>query len=111
VGRGYALDAPAGAEAHAGRELVWGARPQDLTLSAHGALRGAIDAIERLGSDGFVYVKTDAGTLAARFEGAASLKVGEPVAVAVAPGSIFFFDAQSGEALPLQSAPALAVAP
>ena len=68
-----------------------------------------MDAVERLGSDGFVYVKTEAGTLAARFEGAVQLQVGDAAQVSVAPDSIYLFDARTEEALPLQPAVAKAV--
>jgi multiple sugar transport system ATP-binding protein len=82
-----------------------GLRPQALALSSQGELRGEIEAIERLGSDGFVYVKTEAGSVVARFEGAPNLHVGEAAQISVAPGSLHLFDADGGKAL--AKAPAL----
>ena len=96
-GAGFSLAAPPGAPA--GGEVIAGVRPQAATLAAEGDLRGEIEAVERLGSDGFVYVKTPAGTVVARFEGAPSLTVGETAAVVIAPGSIYLFDAATGRAL------------
>jgi multiple sugar transport system ATP-binding protein len=96
-GPGFALPAPAGAPQ--GREVLAGVRPQSATLAADGDLRGEIEAVERLGSDGFAYLKTPAGTVIARFEGAPDLAVGSAAAISIAPGAIHLFDAQDERAL------------
>jgi multiple sugar transport system ATP-binding protein len=97
AGNGFSIAAPAGAIA--GGEVIAGFRPQSAALSDNGDLRGEIEAVERLGSDGFAYVKTPAGTVVARFEGAPSLTVGEQAAVAVQGDAIHLFDAGSERAL------------
>jgi len=111
IGPGYSVAAPPGAGIYEGREVFWGIRPQAMKLSESGALRGTVDAVERLGSDGFVFVKTEAGTLAAQFEGAAAVQVGDAAAADAPAEAIHLFDARTEEALPLQPAQARAVAP
>jgi len=96
-GAGFRIPAPRGAQQ--GREVFAGIRPQSMTLADGGPFRGEIEAVERLGSDGFAYVKTAAGTVIARFEGAPSLTVGASAAVAVAPDSVLLFDAGDERAL------------
>ena len=109
VGRGYSVAAPAGSEAYESRDVVWGVRPQALALSEKGELRGSVDSVERLGSDGFVYLKTEAGVVAARFDGPVSLKVGDTAHASIVGGAIHLFDAESEVALPLQAASAARV--
>ena len=106
IGPGYRLSLPA-ARAHSGRQVLWGARPQALAVAESGVLKGTVDAVERLGSDGFVYVKSEAGLFAARFDGSMGgrLQVGEAVAVTVPPESIYLFDAQTEAVLPLEQNP------
>jgi multiple sugar transport system ATP-binding protein len=95
-GEGFSLAAPAGVAE--GREVWAGVRPQSVTLAADG-LRGEIEAVERLGPDGFAYLKTPAGIVVARFEGAPSLQVGESAAVHVEPSAMLLFDAADERAL------------
>ena len=97
VGKGFSLPAPAGAPE--GREVVVGARPQAVRLAGDGELKGEIEAVERLGPDGFVYLKTAAGPVIARFEGAPGLTVGERAAVAIDPREVLLFDPQDDRAL------------
>jgi multiple sugar transport system ATP-binding protein len=112
VGPGHRVPAPPGAEAYEGREVLWGARPQAMGLAGQGVLTGTVDAVERLGSDGFAYVKTDAGMLAARFEGELTARVGDASAVTLDPSAIYLFDALTEEAMPLAGAATMrAVAP
>ncbi len=85
-----------------GRDLLVGIRPQAMTLAGPDAavLRGEIEAIERLGNEGFAYLKTPAGPLVARFDGGgAELAVGANAGVQLAPESLHLFDAVSEEAL------------
>jgi multiple sugar transport system ATP-binding protein len=96
-GAGFTIDAPA--KAIEGREVIAGVRPQAVSLNDAGSLKGEIEAVERLGSDGFVYLKTEAGTVVARFEGAPSLQVGSTATAAVAASDVLLFDAQSERAL------------
>jgi multiple sugar transport system ATP-binding protein len=113
VGAGYKVPL-SGVEAHEGREVLWGVRPQALSVGKQGELQGSVDAVERLGSDGFVYLRTEAGTVAARFEGDGfgQVRVGDNASVRVPPEAIYLFDAQTEAVLPRADvAPARAVAP
>jgi multiple sugar transport system ATP-binding protein len=101
VSAGLRMQGPDGVQALDGQELVWAVRPQACTLAADGELPGVVDAVERLGSDGFVYVKTDAGLVAARFEGQAQVKVGENVRVHVPREALYLFDAKTELAIPV----------
>jgi multiple sugar transport system ATP-binding protein len=94
-GPGFELAAPAGLDA-AGEVLV-GLRPQDLQVGADGPLRGTVVSVERLGFDGYAYLSSDAGPLAARFEG--EIQVGESVAVKPITDALHVFSADGAKAL------------
>ena len=96
-GQGFTAQLPPGAPE--GREVLVGIRPQAVTLSAGGELHGEIEAVERLGSDGFVYLKTAAGSVIARFEGAPELTVGEAASATLPASHMLLFDAQTEAAL------------
>jgi len=107
TGVGFSLQLPPAQSALEGRELLAGVRPQALALRAADepldaaacAIRGEIEAIERLGTEGFAYLKTAAGPLVARFEGGgAELVVGANAQLAIPPSATLLFDAQSEEA-------------
>ena len=74
-----------------------GVRPEDITLVAagEGHLRGAIDVVERLGSDTFAYVLVEnAGVLTVRIVGnAAAMSVGQPVGLVFDPARLHLFGA------------------
>jgi multiple sugar transport system ATP-binding protein len=89
VGRGFRLAAPA--ELSVEGAVLVGLRPQDLTVGMEGPLRGTVTSIERLGFDGYAYLTTDAGPLAARFSG--GLEVGASVAVAPTGDALHLFSA------------------
>ena len=82
-----------------GQEVEVGLRPQSVTLAPEGPLRGEILSIERLGAEGFVYVRCEAGNVTARFTGGAALRVGEQVSLTIVNDSLHLFDAQLGTAL------------
>jgi multiple sugar transport system ATP-binding protein len=81
VGRGFTLPAPGGLAVGAGEAVLLGLRPQDLRISSKGPLTGVVDAVERLGFDGFAFVNTEAGPVAARFDSAVRVEVGEQVRI------------------------------
>ncbi len=77
-----------------------GLRPQDLRIASDGPISGEVEAIERLGFDGFAFLKTAAGPVTARFDGANSVEVGQTVRVALnAPDVAHFFSADGTRAL------------
>ena len=91
MGAGFSLPVPAGFEG-AG-ELTLGLRPQDLRVAASGPFSGTVEAIERLGFDGYAFLKTAAGPLAARFEGSASIAVGDAVSAQPVGDALHVFTA------------------
>lgn len=77
-----------------------GIRPEHITLSNDGQLRGTVDVTEYLGAD--TYVIVDIGTeekLTLRAPGNVSLRPGEAVTLALDPKHRHFFDA-TGKAIP-----------
>jgi multiple sugar transport system ATP-binding protein len=94
-GPGFELPAPAGLDA-AG-ELLIGLRPQDLKIGGDGPLKGTVISVERLGFDGYAYLTSDAGPLAARFEG--EIQVGANVAVKPIVDALHLFTADGTKAL------------
>ncbi len=94
VGAGFTL--PAVGEVSG--EVKLGLRPQDLRVAREGPLRGEVEAVERLGFDGYAFLKTAAGSIAARFEGA-DVQVGQTVAVQPIGDVLHIFSADGAKAL------------
>ena len=99
VGKGFSLALPAPVAAEEGLAVEVGLRPQSVRLASAGPLQCEVEAIERLGAEGFVYARTEAGPIAARFEGGQGVCVGDRVALAVDLHSIQLFRASDGIAL------------
>jgi multiple sugar transport system ATP-binding protein len=97
VGAGFSLPVPAGFDGTG--ELTLGMRPQDLRVAASGPFSGTVEAIERLGFDGYAFLKTPAGPCAARFEGGASIGVGDSVSVQPVGDALHVFSAKGDQAL------------
>ncbi len=93
-GAGFTLDAVG----EASGEVKLGLRPQDLRVADEGPLRGEVLAVERLGFDGYAFLQTAAGPLAARFEGS-SVEVGQTVAVRPLGDVLHVFSADGARAL------------
>ena len=79
-------------------EVKLGLRPQDLRVSDDGPIRGEVEAVERLGFDGYAFLKTAAGPVAARFEGA-GVEVGQSVAVKPTGDALHVFSSDGATAL------------
>jgi multiple sugar transport system ATP-binding protein len=93
MGAGFTL--PAAGEAMG--EVKVGLRPQDLRIGAEGELRGEIEAVERLGFDGYAFLKTAAGPVTARFEG--DVHVGQNVGVQLLGDVVHVFTSDGTRAL------------
>lgn len=97
VGHGFRLPSPAGCDV-AGEALL-GLRPQALRVQKEGPFEGRVDAIERLGPDGFAFLQTEAGPLTARFDGNVDVRMGESVRVGEAEDCLHIFTADGTRAL------------
>ena len=70
-----------------------GIRPEHLTLSEHGQIKGRVTHVERLGGDTNLLVSTDAGeTLTVRLFGQDQTEVGADVKLGFDPENAFFFN-------------------
>ncbi len=87
------------ADLNVGGELTLGLRPQDLRIADSGPIVGTVEAIERLGFDGFAFLKTSAGPVAARFEGGTGVEVGQTAHVALTADVMHVFSADGAQAL------------
>jgi multiple sugar transport system ATP-binding protein len=100
VGAGFTLPAVGDASG----EVKLGLRPQDLRVGKEGPLRGEVEAVERLGFDGYAFLKTTAGPIAARFEGA-DVQVGQTVSVMPTGDVVHVFSPDGSRALHHPEAP------
>lgn len=96
-GQGFELTAPKDLQADG--PLRVGLRPQDLRVSAAGPLAGTVDAVERLGFDGFAFVRMNNVQVAARFDGEQPVKVGDTVHLAPQGDALHVFTADGGKSL------------
>jgi multiple sugar transport system ATP-binding protein len=97
VGQSFSLAAPADLSAE-GSVLV-GLRPQDLRVCRQGPLRGQVEAVERLGFDGFAFLSTPSGAVAARFDKGVEVAVGDAVSVEPIADALHVFTADGEKAL------------
>jgi len=100
VGNGFSLPAIGDASG----EVKLGLRPQDLRVGAEGPLRGEVEAVERLGFDGYAFLKTSAGPVAARFENV-DVQVGQTLAVTPTGDALHVFSSDGSKALRHPEAP------
>ena len=106
---GLTLRLPAGRlrglEAHAGREVVVGVRPEHLVpveLLPAGArpgntVEGTVEFVEALGSDTIIHLSTPVATLLVKAPGTYRPSLGSKVRVAVEDSHIHVFDPETGE--------------
>jgi multiple sugar transport system ATP-binding protein len=72
-----------------------GIRPEHLSISKTGGTwRGKVNVSEALGSDTFLYVSTDVGTMTIRADGEAGVIYGDDIGITPVSGKIHRFDAQ-----------------
>ena len=98
TGRGFSVPIPAGVPQDSGVELQIGLRPQSMRIAGEGAIRGEVEAVERLGSDGYVFLSTDAGRMTAHFDQDVLVSVGDKVGVSFSHEALHVF-AADGRAL------------
>jgi multiple sugar transport system ATP-binding protein len=100
AGNGFSL--PAIGDASGAVKI--GLRPQDLRVGAEGPIRGEVEAVERLGFDGYAFLKTSAGPVAARFENV-DVQVGQTLAVTPTGDALHVFSSDGSKALRHPEAP------
>lgn len=96
---------PAELQAHVGREVTLGLRPEDVRDAGaepdpdHVCLSGQVRAIDRNGRDAYLTVQVGENRLVARFGGRTAARVGDVVTVAVDASRAHVFDRVTGVAL------------
>uniref|UniRef100_UPI003D0EAEAD TOBE domain-containing protein n=1 Tax=Roseibium sp. TaxID=1936156 RepID=UPI003D0EAEAD len=80
-------------------DLVYGIRPEHISLSDIGTYRGEVIAAEYLGTTQIVTLKTDGGELKARIPSDQKVRPGEFVGLEFNGATVTLFDNQSGRAL------------
>ncbi len=85
-------------QAQAGAEVVYGLRPEDLSLADSG-LPGTLVMIEPTGPETYVTADTAVGPLTARIPGTPPLAVGEPVHLQWRAAQAHLFDSGEGRRL------------
>jgi len=81
-------------DASAAVKLLYGVRPEALSLSSHG-VPGSIKMIEPTGPDTYALIDTALGTLTARVPGTLAQRPGEHVLVTWPASQAHLFDARS----------------
>ncbi|MGE3926481.1 MAG: ABC transporter ATP-binding protein, partial [Lautropia sp.] len=87
----------------AGRRVVFGIRPEGVTIVGHGSgdaapLAGRLRVVEHAGAEQVFFAETPLGEFCGRAAADAGLQVGDAVALDLAAGERFVFDAASGRA-------------
>ncbi|MEP1588797.1 MAG: ABC transporter ATP-binding protein [Tateyamaria sp.] len=95
---GQALGIPRQIDGASGK-LVFGVRPEHITLSDSGAYRGEVLATEYLGTTQIVTLATPNGEVKARIDSDQIANVGETVGLNFKARTVTLFDAASGQAL------------
>ncbi|MEM8551596.1 MAG: ABC transporter ATP-binding protein [Pseudomonadota bacterium] len=80
-------------------DLVYGVRPEHITLSDDGAYRGEVTAVEYLGTTQIVTLKTHNGELKARIDAETQVSVGDTPGLLFNGSTVTLFDRQSGRAI------------
>ena len=78
---------------------VLGARPEHIRISSGGAVPGEVYGSEYLGTMQVVTVATQQGHVKARLPSSLSVRVGEPVRLALKPEKLSLFERESGRAI------------
>ena len=83
----------------AGRELVYGIRPEHIHVAGEG-IRGTVELVEPTGSELFAQIDCSGESISCLFrERGLMLKHGQDIAVRVDPADVHLFDAASGRRL------------
>ena len=95
---GQAFDIPKQLQSAAG-DLVFGVRPEHVSLDSSSDYKGEVMAVEYLGTTQIVTVETPNGVLKARVAASDAVAVGQEVGLAFNPRTVTIFDKATGAAL------------
>ena len=89
---------------HAGRELTFGVRPEDLRLasaadSSEMSFDSVVEVIEQLGSETLLDVKVGPNAMVAAVPPMTGLKIRDQIRLSLNPERLHFFDAKTGAAV------------
>jgi multiple sugar transport system ATP-binding protein len=100
VGEGVSLPLPRGVKADDGQPVIFGARPEHLSLTSDGAgLPASVVVVEPTGADTQVFAKFGGAEVTAVFRERHDFKPGETVRLVPDHERTHLFDAQSGRSL------------
>jgi len=97
--RGAEVAIPETCEALESREAVLGARPEHITISDDGPLRGEVFAVEYMGARQMITVDTPAGRLRVRAPNTLAVDYGERVGLTFDAERLVVFDADTDRAV------------
>ncbi len=80
-------------------KLVFGVRPENITLSDDGSYRAGVVATEYLGTTQIITLDSPNGELKARVDSSQPVKAGETVGLGFKPETVTIFDDASGRAM------------
>ena len=87
-------------EPYLDRPITLGVRPEHLgTVAGVGRQEALIEAVEPGGHDSYLYLNTGAQVAIARVDPRQDFRPGQQVDLAIAPGDLHFFDAETGDSL------------
>jgi len=95
---GQPFDIPRQHQAASG-DLVFGVRPENVSLDQSSDYKGEVMAVEYLGTTQIITIDSPNGTIKARLPAAQQLEVGQVVGLAFNPRTITIFDKSTGAAL------------
>ncbi len=99
LGDGTELDAPAGASGADGQPVVYGTRPEHLTLAAAGGIPSRVVVMEPTGMDTFVACRHEGAELSAVFRERHAFAPGSTIHLVPDRGRAHLFDAEDGRRL------------
>jgi len=92
------------ASRHAGKDVIFGIRPEDIASSSgagarSGIVQSAIEVVEPMGAETYVHCRTDGHRFVARLPGSEPVKAGEAFATAFNTAKAHLFDIATGHTL------------
>jgi multiple sugar transport system ATP-binding protein len=100
VGEGASVEVPRNAKLHDGQKVIYGTRPEHLSLGAEGqGLPASVVVVEPTGADTQVFAKFAGTELTAVFRERHDFKAGESIRLVPDLARTHVFDAETGKSL------------